>query len=66
VTARAGTAPASLHTAWRDQLAPLLTLAVQARDPHVLADLIEAAGSLGVTARSPAREAAALLAAWTG
>ncbi|MEU1055429.1 hypothetical protein ABZ397_23150 [Streptomyces sp. NPDC005876] len=66
VTARAGTAPASLLAAWRDQLAPLLTLAVQARDPHVLADLIEAAGSLGVTTRSPAREAAALLAAWTG
>ncbi|MFC7987235.1 DUF6895 family protein [Streptomyces sp. NPDC057336] len=65
VTAQAGTAPTPLRTAWHDQLAPLLTLAVQARDPHVLAELLTAAESLGTTAHSPAREAAALLAAWT-
>ncbi|MFC8872566.1 DUF6895 family protein [Streptomyces sp. NPDC057148] len=65
VTAQAGTAPTTLRTAWHDQLAPLLTLAVQARDPHVLAELLTAAESLGTTARSPAREAAALLTAWT-
>ncbi|MGC9479634.1 DUF6895 family protein [Streptomyces sp. WG4] len=65
VAAEAATAPTTLRTAWRDQLAPLLTLAVQARDPHVLAELLTAAESLGTTAHSPAREAAAHLTAWT-
>ncbi|WP_159033596.1 hypothetical protein [Streptomyces sp. WMMB 322] len=52
--------------AWPGYLASLLVLAVQARDPDVLAEVLSAAERLGHGDESLVRSASALLAAWNG
>ncbi|QPP06113.1 hypothetical protein G4Z16_06565 [Streptomyces bathyalis] len=53
------------HGACRGHLGPLLVLAVQARDPDVLADVLLAAERLGLGGDSLVRSAQALLTAWS-
>lgn len=64
VSTTARTASAEVRAVWADQLDSLLTLCVQARDPSLLAEVLNAAEHLGRADHPTSRRAAALLAAW--